>query len=53
MLANSTVTFDQLHTAYENEFNRTLTASPFPGQANIEIDGYTLFAQTYARTVRP
>lgn len=49
MINNPTVTFDQLHTAFENAFN----ASTFQGKNYIEIDGYTLFAQTYARTVRP
>lgn len=49
MIANPTVTFDQLHNAYMAAYN----ASTFTGKSSLLIDGYTLFEQALSRTVRP
>lgn len=52
MLANPSVSFDDLHNSFMTAFNN-YTGSLFPYKANIEIDGYTLFQSTLARAVRP
>ena len=52
MLANPTVTFDDLHNSYVNAFN-AYSGSLFTYKNNIEIDGYTLFQSTLSRAVRP
>lgn len=52
MSANPSVTFDALHNAVVSCFNNW-TGTGSTNKARLLIDGYTIFQQSLARTVRP